>query len=75
MYSIFFNSTNIPSLLWVLLIHGYKSGPEVWNKWLPELEKEGIKVNEVFPVENAAEVFDLMMSGKARFRAILTTEH
>lgn len=32
-------------------------------------------MNEVFPLENAAEAFDLMMSGKARFRAILTTGH
>jgi D-arabinose 1-dehydrogenase-like Zn-dependent alcohol dehydrogenase len=30
-------------------------------------------MNEVFPLERAAEAFDLMMSGKARFRAVLTT--
>jgi D-arabinose 1-dehydrogenase-like Zn-dependent alcohol dehydrogenase len=30
-------------------------------------------MNEVFPLENAVEAFDLMMSGKARFRAVLTT--
>ena len=30
---------------------------------------------EVFPLERAAEAFDLMMSGKARFRAVLTTAH
>ncbi|MGO9122359.1 MAG: alcohol dehydrogenase [Desulfomonilaceae bacterium] len=29
----------------------------------------------VFPLERAAEAFDLMMSGKARFRAVLTTAH
>jgi len=30
-------------------------------------------MNEIFPLERAAEAFDLMMSGKARFRAVLTT--
>ena len=30
-------------------------------------------MNEVFPLERAADAFDLMMSGKARFRAVLTT--
>ena len=32
-------------------------------------------INQVFPLESAAEAFDLMMNGKARFRAVLTTEH
>ena len=32
-------------------------------------------LNEVYPLERAAEAFDLMMSGKARFRAVLTTGH
>jgi pimeloyl-ACP methyl ester carboxylesterase len=37
----------------VLLIHGYNSGPEVWNEWLPELEKEGIKAKAVhFPIDD-----------------------
>jgi hypothetical protein len=30
-------------------------------------------MNEVFLLESAAEAFDLMMSGKAGFRAVLTT--
>jgi D-arabinose 1-dehydrogenase-like Zn-dependent alcohol dehydrogenase len=30
-------------------------------------------MNEVFPLEQAAEAYELMMSGKARFRAVLTT--
>jgi D-arabinose 1-dehydrogenase-like Zn-dependent alcohol dehydrogenase len=30
-------------------------------------------MTEVFPLERAAEGYDLMMSGKARFRAVLTT--
>jgi D-arabinose 1-dehydrogenase-like Zn-dependent alcohol dehydrogenase len=32
-------------------------------------------MNQVFPLESAADAFDLMMNGKARFRAVLTTEH
>jgi D-arabinose 1-dehydrogenase-like Zn-dependent alcohol dehydrogenase len=30
-------------------------------------------MNEIFPLERAAEAFDRMMSGKARFRTVLTT--
>lgn len=30
-------------------------------------------MNEVFPLERAAEAYNLMMSGKVRFRAVLTT--
>jgi D-arabinose 1-dehydrogenase-like Zn-dependent alcohol dehydrogenase len=34
----------------------------------------GVRVmTEVFPLERAAEAYDHMMSGKARFRAVLTT--
>jgi D-arabinose 1-dehydrogenase-like Zn-dependent alcohol dehydrogenase len=34
----------------------------------------GVKsMNEVFPLEHAAEAYDHMMSGKARFRCVLTT--
>jgi len=29
-------------------------------------------MNEVFPLDRAAEAYDHMMSGKARFRAVLT---
>jgi len=32
-------------------------------------------MTEVFPLERAAEAYDLMMSGKARFRVVLTTGH
>ena len=32
-------------------------------------------MNQVFPLESAAEAYDLMMTGKARFRAVLTTGH
>jgi D-arabinose 1-dehydrogenase-like Zn-dependent alcohol dehydrogenase len=30
-------------------------------------------MTELFPLERAAEAYDRMMSGKARFRAVLTT--
>ena len=30
-------------------------------------------MNEVFPLERAAEAYDKMMSGKSRFRCVLTT--
>ena len=30
-------------------------------------------MNEVLPLERVTEAFDLMMSGKARFRVVLTT--
>ncbi len=29
-------------------------------------------MNQIFPLERAAEAYELMMSGKARFRAVLT---
>ena len=32
-------------------------------------------MNEVFPLERASEAYDRMMSGKARFRVVLTTGH
>jgi D-arabinose 1-dehydrogenase-like Zn-dependent alcohol dehydrogenase len=32
-------------------------------------------MTEVFPLERAAEAYEVMMSGKARFRAVLTTRH
>ena len=32
-------------------------------------------MNEVFPLERAAEAYELMMTGKVRFRAVLTTGH
>ncbi len=30
-------------------------------------------MNEVYPLERAAEAYEFMMSGKARFRVVLTT--
>ena len=31
-------------------------------------------MNETYPLEKVAEAYDRMMSGKARFRVVLTTE-
>ena len=31
-------------------------------------------MNEVFPLERAAEAYERMMSGNARFRVVLSTE-
>ncbi len=31
-------------------------------------------MNQTFPLERAAEAYDLMMKGKVRFRAVLTME-
>jgi len=32
-------------------------------------------MNEIFPLEQVAEAYELMMSGKGRFRAVLTKGH
>ena len=32
-------------------------------------------MNEVFPLERAPEAYERMISGKTRFRAVLTTGH
>jgi pimeloyl-ACP methyl ester carboxylesterase len=46
-------SQNETEPLPVLLIHGYKSGPGVWNQWLPELQEDGIRAKPVrFPIDD-----------------------
>jgi len=32
-------------------------------------------MNEIYPLEGVAEAYDRMMSGKARFRVVLTMGH
>jgi D-arabinose 1-dehydrogenase-like Zn-dependent alcohol dehydrogenase len=32
-------------------------------------------MNEIFPLERATQAYERMMSGKLRFRAVLTTGH
>ena len=53
------------------------NGPlEVVEREIPEPRLTGVRsMNEFFPLERAAEAYEHMMSGKARFRAVLTTGH
>jgi D-arabinose 1-dehydrogenase-like Zn-dependent alcohol dehydrogenase len=38
--------------------------------------RNGVRsMNELFPLERAAEAYERMMSGQARFRVVLTTDH
>jgi D-arabinose 1-dehydrogenase-like Zn-dependent alcohol dehydrogenase len=37
------------------------------------LQSDVRSINQVFPLEQAPEAFELVMSGKARFRCVLTT--
>lgn len=52
-YSPLVNSQPDGEALPVLLIHGYNSGPEVWNQWLPQLQEDGIRAKAVrFPIDD-----------------------
>src|SRR5262249_26466855 len=54
---------------------GWPSGPAIDSEQtLAFSVQTGVRsMNEVFPLERAAEAYDRMMSGKARFRVVLTT--
>jgi len=56
-------------------IEGYFSGTSIeCQDALSFSALTGVRsVNELFPLERATEAYELMMSGKARFRAVLTT--
>jgi D-arabinose 1-dehydrogenase-like Zn-dependent alcohol dehydrogenase len=56
-------------------ISGWASGSSIDSEeTMSFCSQTGVRsMNEVFPLERAAEAYDLMMSGKARFRAVLTT--
>jgi D-arabinose 1-dehydrogenase-like Zn-dependent alcohol dehydrogenase len=58
-------------------IQGWYSGSSIDSQdTLSFSALSGIRsMNEIFPLEQAAEAYELMMSGKARFRAVLTTGH
>jgi D-arabinose 1-dehydrogenase-like Zn-dependent alcohol dehydrogenase len=58
------------------LVKGWYSGTAVDSEdTLAFSVLSGVRsMNEVFPLDRAAEAYDHMMSGKARFRAVLTTE-
>jgi D-arabinose 1-dehydrogenase-like Zn-dependent alcohol dehydrogenase len=42
---------------------------------MPKSTCAGQAMSEIFPLERAAEAYEHMMSGRARFRAVLTTKH
>jgi D-arabinose 1-dehydrogenase-like Zn-dependent alcohol dehydrogenase len=56
-------------------IKGWYSGTSIDSEdTLAFSSRAGVKaMNEVYPLEKAAEAYDRMMSGKARFRVVLTT--
>jgi len=56
-------------------IEGWYSGTSIDSQdTLAFSSQTGVRsMNEVYPLERAAEAYDRMMSGKARFRVVLTT--
>jgi D-arabinose 1-dehydrogenase-like Zn-dependent alcohol dehydrogenase len=56
-------------------VEGWYSGTSIDSKdTLAFSVQAGVRsMNEVYPLERAAEAYDRMMSGKARFRVVLTT--
>ncbi len=67
----------IPLLLGRRSIVGWPSGTSVDSQdTLSFSLLTGVRaMSEVFPLERAAEAYEHMMSGKARFRAVLTIKH
>lgn len=64
----------IPLLMGRRSILGWPSGSSIDSQdTLAFSAQSGVRsMNEVFPLERAAEAYDHMMSGKARFRAVLS---
>jgi D-arabinose 1-dehydrogenase-like Zn-dependent alcohol dehydrogenase len=67
----------IPLLLGRRSILGWPSGSSIDSQdTLAFSALTGVRsMNEIFPLERAGEAYDHMMSGKARFRAVLATGH
>ena len=67
----------IPIMLGRRSIMGWPSGNSIDSQdTLAFSMLTGVRaMNEIFPLERAAEAYEHMMSGKARFRAVLTTGH
>jgi D-arabinose 1-dehydrogenase-like Zn-dependent alcohol dehydrogenase len=65
----------IPLLMGRRSILGWPSGSSIDSQDTLEFSAlTGVRsMSEIFPLERAAEAYDHMMSGKARFRAVLTT--
>jgi D-arabinose 1-dehydrogenase-like Zn-dependent alcohol dehydrogenase len=66
----------IPLILGRRSIMGWPSGSSIDSQDTLEFSAlTGVRsMNEIFPLERAAEAYEHMMSGKARFRAVLITE-
>jgi D-arabinose 1-dehydrogenase-like Zn-dependent alcohol dehydrogenase len=58
-------------------VMGWPSGSSVDSQDAMRFSAQtGVRsMNEIFPLERAAEAYERMMSGKARFRVVLTTGH
>jgi D-arabinose 1-dehydrogenase-like Zn-dependent alcohol dehydrogenase len=67
----------IPLLMGRRSIVGWPSGSSIDSQdTLAFSVLTGVRsMNEIFPLERAADAYEHMMSGKARFRAVLTTGH
>ena len=70
----------VPSYLFILgrrSLIGWPAGTSIDSQdTLSFSVLSGVRsMNEVFPLEKAPEAYEQMMSGKARFRAVLTTGH
>jgi D-arabinose 1-dehydrogenase-like Zn-dependent alcohol dehydrogenase len=67
----------IPLLMGRRSIMGWPSGSSIDSQdTLAFSLLTGVRaMNEIFPLERAAEAYEHMMSGKARFRAVLKTGH
>jgi D-arabinose 1-dehydrogenase-like Zn-dependent alcohol dehydrogenase len=65
----------IPLLMGRRSVLGWPSGSSIDSQdTLAFSQLTGVRsMNEIFPLERAAEAYEHMMSGKARFRAVLTT--
>jgi D-arabinose 1-dehydrogenase-like Zn-dependent alcohol dehydrogenase len=65
----------VPLLIGRRSVVGWPSGSSIDSQdTLAFSARTGVRSrNQVFPLERAAEAYDLMMSGKARFRVVLTT--
>ncbi len=72
------DSLQIPALLLIggrRSVVGWPSGSSIDSQdTLRFCALTGIRsMNEVYPLERASEAYDRMMSGKARFRVVITT--
>jgi D-arabinose 1-dehydrogenase-like Zn-dependent alcohol dehydrogenase len=58
-------------------VRGWPSGTSADSEdTLAFSARTGVRpMNEIFPLERASEAYDRMMSGRARFRVVLTTGH